>query len=101
MGAVFVELRQGSPGGKGGRDQGQQGIAQQGEGPNDVGGSAAGPTSPAAACHSVHILLVRPRKRPAILPLKKIMENIANSIAISPFSSHEIPPPPHYICPVA
>ena len=31
------------------------------------------------------------------------MENIANSIAFSLFSSHEIPPPypppPHYICP--
>ena len=49
--------------------------------------------APAAACHSVHIRWVRPRKRPPILPFKKIMENIANSIAFSIFSSHEIPPP--------
>ena len=42
MGAVLVEGRQGPTGFEGGRDQGQQGIAQQGDGADDVGIAAAG-----------------------------------------------------------
>jgi len=48
MGTVFVELRQGPPGFEGGRDQGEQGVAQQGKGADDVGVAAAGPIFSAA-----------------------------------------------------
>ena len=48
MGTVFVELRQGPPGFRGGRDQGQQGVAQQSEGADDVGVAAASPIFSAA-----------------------------------------------------
>ena len=42
MGTVFEELRQGLLGFEDGRDQGQQGVAQQGDGADDVGVAAAG-----------------------------------------------------------
>ena len=47
-GTVFIEAGQGLPGFDGGLDQGQQGIAQQGDGADDVGVAAAGPIFSAA-----------------------------------------------------
>ena len=52
MGTVFEELRQGLLGFEDGRDQGQQGVAQQSEGADDVGVAAAGAIFSAAGVAS-------------------------------------------------
>ena len=93
MGTVFVELRQGSPGFEsGGATKVSRALRSRARAPTMLGVRLRVRSPlPQHVTRYTFYWSGHANVRPSS-PIKKIMENIANSIAFSLFSSHEISP---------